>query len=126
LEKVLKTLTSFGLNQTESQVYIFLAKKGPHIEADLADALNMPRHQTYQCLRNLKNKGIISASPERPATYSAMSFEKALDLLIKAKLKEVQITQQNIQRALSDWQSVLKENHTNLAQKHRKNHHIQN
>jgi len=80
----------------------------------------MPRHQTYQCLRNLKNKGIVDASPERPATFSAMSFEKALNLLIKAKLKEVQHTQQNIEKALSDWQSMLKENHANLAREHGK------
>jgi sugar-specific transcriptional regulator TrmB len=112
LKRILETLTSFGLKQSDAKVYVFLAKKGPHTEADLSDALNMPKNQTYQCLRNLEDKGIVTATRDRPALFSALPFEKVLDLLVKAKLEEARRTEQNTYEALCNWKSMLKENHT--------------
>lgn len=113
LERVLDTLAGFGIKSTEAQVYIYLAKKGPRKGRDLSLALKLPKQQLYPCLKCLLNKGIISATSKRPAVFSAVPFEEALDLLVKAKLEKVQRTQQNTDKALSDWQSMLKENHTN-------------
>jgi sugar-specific transcriptional regulator TrmB len=117
LKRVLETLEGFGLSQSDAKVYVFLAKKGPHTEKNLSNVVNMPKHQLYQCLRNLRNRGIVSVTPERPATFSAVSFEEALDLLVKAKLKEVQRSQQSIHEALSDWQSMFKKKGVNLQTK---------
>jgi sugar-specific transcriptional regulator TrmB len=104
---VLETLVSFGLNQLDAKVYVFLAKNGPHKGKDLCNALTMPKHQIYQCLRNLEDKGIVSANSERPALFFAVSFERALDLLVKAKLEEAQHTQQDKDEALSYWKFMI-------------------
>ena len=48
-----------------------------------------------------------------PALFAAVPFEKAIDLLVKAKLEEAQSTKQNTDKALSDWQAMLKEKNTN-------------
>ena len=63
--------------------------------------------QLYQCIRNLENKGVLNATSERPAVFSAVPFEKVLDILVKAKLEEAEHTQQDKDEALSDWQSMI-------------------
>jgi sugar-specific transcriptional regulator TrmB len=103
---------SFGLKRTDAQVYIYLAKKGPHKSRDLSNALELPKQQLYPCLNCLKHKKLINSTPNRPAIFSAVPFEKALDLLAKAKLEEAQRTQQNKDEALSDWQSMINEDST--------------
>lgn len=112
LKRLLETLAGYGLNHSDAKIYVFLAKKGPHTGKNLATTLNMPKSQLYPCLRKLENKRIVIATHERPAQFSAVPFEKAIDLLVKAKLEEAQRTQQNTHKALCDWQSMLKENHT--------------
>jgi sugar-specific transcriptional regulator TrmB len=112
LQRVLNTLKSFGLKRAEAQVYVFLAKKGPHTGKDLCNALNMTKPQLYKCLSNLENKGVVTATPERPAIFHAALFEKALDLLVKAKLEEAQHTQEDKDEALTDWESMMKEDST--------------
>jgi sugar-specific transcriptional regulator TrmB len=106
-----------GLKRTDAQVYIYLAKKGPQKGKDLSNALKLPKQRLYPCLNCLKHMKLINSTPNRPATFSAVSFEEALDLLMKAKLEEAQHTRQNIEKTLSDWQSIIKENHTNQPDK---------
>jgi sugar-specific transcriptional regulator TrmB len=117
LERILDTLMSFGLKRTDAQVYIYLAKKGPQKGRDLSNALKLPKQQLYLCLNCLKHKKLINSTPNLPALFSAVPFEEALDLLVKAKLEEAQRTQQNTDKALCDWHSMLKENHTNRQTK---------
>ena len=109
LQRVLSTLMSFGLKRAEAQVYVFLAKKGPHTGKDLCNALSMQKPQLYPCLRNLQNKGLVKATLERPALFSAVSFEKVLDLLINDKIEEARHTQRDKDEALTNWQSMVKE-----------------
>lgn len=103
LKRVLETLAGFGLKQSDARVYVFLAKKGPHTGKNLCNALNMPKHQVYQCLRNLKSKCVVSATLEHPALFSAVPFEEVLDLLVKSKLDEAKRAQKNSEKALSEW-----------------------
>lgn len=109
LKRVLETLAGLGLNQSDAKIYVFLAKKGPHTGKDLCNALSMQKPQLYPCLRNLQNKGLVNATPERPALFSAVSFEKVLDLLVKGKIEEAKQTQEDREKALSAWQSTVKE-----------------
>ena len=106
---MLETLAGLGLKPSDAYVYVFLAKKGPHTGKDLSKALNLPKHQLYQCLRNLENKGILSVTVGRPALFSAAPFEKALDLLIKIKIEEAERTQHDKDEALSAWKFMIKE-----------------
>ena len=109
LHRVLETLAGIGLNQSDAGVYVFLAKNGPHNGKDLCNALNMPKYRLYQCLRKLEDSGVVNATPERPALFSAVPFEKVLDILVKTKLEEAQHMQQNMDEALSHWQALINE-----------------
>lgn len=109
LKRVHETLAVLGLNQSDANVYVFLAKNGPHNGKNLCNALKMPKPYLYQCLKNLQTKSLVNSTPDRPALFSAIPFEKVLDILVKAKLEEAQRTQQNIDEALFNWQALKSE-----------------
>jgi HTH-type transcriptional regulator, sugar sensing transcriptional regulator len=95
----------------DSQVYLYLAKKGPQKGKDVTKALKINRPQLYRSLKSLQNKGIVSSTFEHPARFSAVPFEKVLEMFIKAKMEETQRLQQSKAEILSNWQSVkLSEN----------------
>jgi sugar-specific transcriptional regulator TrmB len=104
-ETVLNTLVNFGLTQIEAQIYIFLAKKGAQKGREIRKALKITKQQLYPSLRNLQTKGIVSSTIEHPARFSALSFEKVLDLFIRAKVEETQRLQQSKDEILSKWQT---------------------
>jgi sugar-specific transcriptional regulator TrmB len=105
-EKILKTLVSLGFTQWDAKVYVLLAKRGPIKARDAAKVLKISKQRLYPIIRSLQSKGIVNSSLERPARFSAVPFEKVLDLFVKAKMAEAQRVQQNKDAILSDWQSI--------------------
>ena len=105
-EQVLKTLLGLGLTRLDSQVYIYLAKKGPQKGRDLLKGLRIQRQQLYRSLKILQSKGIVSATFEHPAGFSAISFDKVVDLFIKSKMVEAQLIQEKKGEILSNWKSI--------------------
>ena len=105
-EQVLKTLVNLGFTQIDAKIYIFLAKKGAKKGRDIRRALKITKQQLYPSLRTLQKKGIVSSTIEYPARFSAISFEKVLDLFIKAKIEETQRLQQSKDEILSKWQTL--------------------
>ena len=96
----------FGLSQIDADIYIFLAKKGSQKALDIRIALKLTKEQVYTSLKNMKSKGIISSTIEHPARFSALPFEKVLDLFIKAKVEETRSLQQTKDEILSNWESL--------------------
>ena len=96
----------FGLTQIDAAVYVFLAKKGLQKGLDIRKALKITKEQLYSSLRSMKSKGIISSTIEHPARFSALPFEKVLDLFIKAQLEETRRLQNSKEEILSNWQSL--------------------
>jgi sugar-specific transcriptional regulator TrmB len=109
-ERVIDTLMSFGLTRMDAKIYILLAKKGSIKAIEVGKALKMSKPQLYRSLKNLERIGIVSATLEHPAKFSAVTFEKALDLLAKAKMKKALEEAQHIQESkdelLANWQSL--------------------
>jgi sugar-specific transcriptional regulator TrmB len=106
LEHVLDTLVNYGLRRTDARVYVYLAMQGSHRARDLSHAINLRKHQLYFCLKCLRNRGFVTASHERPALFSAVPLEEALNLLLKTKMDEAQRTQRDMDVAISEWQSI--------------------
>ena len=105
-EKALKTLESLGFTQLDARVYVFLAKKGLQKAGDVAKCLKIPKQSIYFIIRNLENDGIVTSTVERPARFSAVPFEKVLDLFVNGKLEEAKRIQRNRDEILSDWKSI--------------------
>jgi sugar-specific transcriptional regulator TrmB len=106
LERVLKTLEAFGLSRTDSEVYLYLAKKGPKKGREVANALRISKQQLYPSLKNLKNKGVIIASFDRPALFSALAFEEVLELLITIRVDQAKAIRETKKELLESWRSL--------------------
>ena len=106
-ERIIKGVVSLGLGQSEAEVYVHLAKQGPQKARTIAEALKMHEQHIYRSLRSLKNREIVNATPERPTEFCAISFDRALELLVKAHLKESQNIEQEKDEILSQWQSII-------------------
>lgn len=105
-EKVLKTLKSLGLTQSDAHIYVILGKKGPQKAKDIAKFLKMPKQTLYLALKNLQSRGLVTETLEHPAIFSAVPFEKVLDVFIKGRVEEARRLDQDKKSILSDWRSI--------------------
>lgn len=106
LERVLKTLEAFGLSRADSEVYLYLAKKGPKKGREVAKALQISKQKLYPSLKNLKNKGIINASFDRPTQFSAIAFEEVLELLITIRVDQAKAIKETKKELLKSWRAM--------------------
>jgi sugar-specific transcriptional regulator TrmB len=105
--KLVEALVDLGLKKLDAKVYILLSKMGPQRATEITRLLKISKQQLYPSLKNLRSKGIVSAALERPARFSAVKFDKALDLFAKAKMEEAKSIRQKRGSLLSDWQSIV-------------------
>jgi sugar-specific transcriptional regulator TrmB len=105
-KKVFKTLLGLGFTELEAKVYILIGKRGPIKARDITKALNVSKQRLYPILKNLKSKGIVNVTIERPARFSVISFKKMLDLIVKAKLEDARRLKRSKDEILSDWDSI--------------------
>jgi len=66
----------------------------------------MKKQQLYPLIRSLQSRAIVESSLDRPAIYTAVAFEKVLDLFAKTKIEEAKIIQQSKEEILFDWKSI--------------------
>jgi sugar-specific transcriptional regulator TrmB len=105
-ESMLKSLMNLGLTKPEAKVYFYLAKKGPKKANEITKELKMKRQQLYPIIRTLQSRLIVTATLDRPAKFSAIAFERFLDLFARVKFEEAKTIQLNKGKLLSDWQSI--------------------
>ncbi len=108
-ERVLKTLLNLGLSHNDAEVYMHLAIKGPQKTEEIGEALKLPEQLLNESLENLKGKGIVNPRLEESAVFSALPFEKALELLVRAHLKEAHVIEQERESILSRWRAIVRE-----------------
>ena len=108
-EWMVKTLQSLGLKRLDAEVYVYLAQHDPQKARDIAEALEMYKRQLYRSLENLRRKGMVTASQECPAWFSAVAFDEVLDHFIKANREEARHVEQSKEQILSMWRSKVSE-----------------
>ena len=106
-QRVLNALASLGLSPTDALVYVCLATRGPQELANIAQTLRIQEKQISLSLNTLQNKGIVNSPIEKTALFSALPFEKALELLLQAHLREARDIEQNRKEILSLWHSIV-------------------
>lgn len=113
LQRVFKALVSLDLSQIDARVYMFLALTGPKKTLSIVNNLKISKQQISQSLTHLQNRGIISADLENQNKFSALPFEKALELLIKTEKAKTQILQETKKDLLSDWKTSARKKNAN-------------
>ena len=99
-EKIIKALERLGLSRVEAEVYFYIANKGPQKAINMAYALNVSKSKFYVILRNLLDKGLVSKDH---TNYSALPFEKALELLITREKKQARHILESKKQLLASW-----------------------
>ena len=107
LERIFKVLVSLDLSQVDAKVYMFLALLGPKNTLSIVNNLKISKQQISRSLRKLQERGIIFGDLCNQNEFSALPFEKALDLLIKTEKVKTQILQETRQPLLSDWKKTI-------------------
>ena len=105
------TLSDLDLSDLDVKVYVYLAKKGPQKAKDLIEPLKISKRQINQSLRKLQNKSLISKLKETPGVFSALTFEKVLELVVQNKIAQTKIIEQTRKDLVENWKSLdYKEN----------------
>ena len=66
----------------------------------------MPKQQLYPIIKKLQKKGIVTSTFERPARFSAVTYDKVIDLFTEAKIEEIKRIQNNKDKLVSEWESI--------------------
>ena len=107
LKLALKALESLGLTGVDAEVYVYLAKKGPHEEKDLANALKLAKTQLRLSLERLLTKGMVLIYPEHSLKYSAIELEKVFEQFLETKKEQAKILRATKRELLSIWRSSV-------------------
>lgn len=108
IETIEATLQDLGLSKNEIQVYLYLSFCNERKASEISEALNLHRTNTYQILRDLEKKGLVSSTLEKPLKFIATPFEKAIETLIEAKKLSIQKLESKKKNLINTWLSLPK------------------
>jgi sugar-specific transcriptional regulator TrmB len=91
---VLRILEGFGVSNTDAEVYVYLAKRGPTRSVDLAVDFGKTQQQIYPILRRLNKKGIVKNSRSHQMLFSALAFEELLERYVKLNMEQAKIIEE--------------------------------
>src|SRR5690349_9748847 len=78
-------LEKLEISATEARIFLFLSRTGPCSASDIARGTKVPRSDTYRHIGSLLARGLLTSTFTKPQKYTALSFEDAIDLLVKTK-----------------------------------------
>ncbi|MCD8377778.1 MAG: hypothetical protein LUB59_03215 [Candidatus Gastranaerophilales bacterium] len=70
MDKLIDGLKELGFNTYEAKVYLALLKKYPATGYEVSKLADIPQSRTYDTLKTLTNKQIVTASTDKPVIYS--------------------------------------------------------
>jgi sugar-specific transcriptional regulator TrmB len=108
LERILKALESLGLSQIDAQIYIHLATEGPAKARNIFNNLQINRRQVYRSLKRLRSKGITIIDDGRPFEFTALPFERVLELIMEVKREAAKVLQASKEELVSDFRAMEK------------------
>jgi len=108
LERVIKALVDLGLSIPDAEVYVYLTKNGPLGAIDLTEKLNLNSKQLKFSLKNLQEMALIKTTSKFSVEFAAISFEKALDMLIEIGREQTKTLHEIKKELLSNWKKSAK------------------
>ena len=99
-------LKSFGLTEKETEIYIFIAKHGVVKGGEISKGTRTPKAVVYRVLKILQRKGFVESTLEFPSRFTAVPFEKVLEIQIRAKHEEAISIETAKKDLLNDWTKI--------------------
>lgn len=113
-QKIAGFLREFGLAKRETDVYVFLSRKGPQKVNEVSAGLRIDRSEVYRILANLQKKGVIESSFEYPARYMPIALNTLIDSLIDSKKGEIGNLESRKEDLMASWSSIKKKSETSV------------
>jgi sugar-specific transcriptional regulator TrmB len=104
---MIKTLENLNFKTLYAEVYVLLALNGPKKAKNIADTLKTNKRQVYRILKELHRREIIQTSPDLRGQYSAISFDKLLDILIQSNMEEANRMEDKKEEIIALWKSKI-------------------
>lgn len=70
MDKIIESLKDLGFNTYEAKVYVALLKHYPATGYEVSKLADVPQSRTYDTLKALTQKQIVTSTQEKPITYS--------------------------------------------------------
>jgi sugar-specific transcriptional regulator TrmB len=96
----LAPLLSLGLTGYEASAYVALTRRGRATGAEVARIAGLPRQRIYDVLDGLVGRGLAVVEPGRPAQYTAVAPDDAVDSLLAAHRASLERMQQDAAEAV--------------------------
>lgn len=98
--ELLKMLQGIELTQAESEVYLYLLKKGTASAGELLKASKYSRPKVYEILEKLVDLGLAESFPTRPIKFRAIDPEVAIPSLLNTKKAEIEEIENKLKSSL--------------------------
>ena len=106
-KRIIEALKGLGFTNSDTQVYVFLEKEGPHKTREIAIALNLDERKVYTSVKELQSINIVKTSIENPLEFVAVPFEEVIDLFIEVKKEQAKTMQESKEELLSSWKTII-------------------
>ena len=107
-ETIKNMLKEFGLTDTESEIYLFLSRRGTSKGTEIAKQIGKDKAQIYHILKSLQTKGLVESTLQSPIQFSPVPFEQVVELAIKVKQDEATHIQNTKEELLTYWRTLNK------------------
>ncbi|HZT91855.1 MAG TPA: helix-turn-helix domain-containing protein [Gaiellaceae bacterium] len=84
-QRDVSVLVDLGLTGYEASAYVALTRRGRATGAEVARLAGLPRQRIYDVLDGLVARGFASVEPGRPARYTAVAPQEALERLVAGR-----------------------------------------
>jgi len=108
LERVINALIDLGLQRVDAEIYVYLAKNGPLSVVDIAKKLKLKQNHLDRIFKNLQYRAIVKASEKSSIQFSAVPFEKVLNLLIEINKEQTEALDEIKKELLLTWRNISK------------------
>lgn len=98
--ELLKMLGSIELTHAESEVYLYLLKRGTASAGELLKASKYSRPKVYEILEKLIDLGLAESFPTRPIKFRAIDPEAAIPSLLNTKKAEIEEIEDKLKASL--------------------------
>lgn len=105
IDNVLRT---FGVTESEKEVYVFLVRHGVLNNREIARQMKKDRGLALRILKSLQSKGLVEATLELPTRYVVVPFERVIDLSIKTRRDEAAIIEGAKHELIDYWKQISK------------------
>ena len=101
-EKIVSTLSQFGLDETDSKLYLGLLQMGSVTVGSISSKLEMDRGKVYRSLNRLRNLGLVSTTFSNPTICRVEDPHRALQSIIQTKEDEIITMQKLAEKIIKD------------------------